>query len=192
MNPLKGESNMKNTLLNMLEQIQEDAKFHVYNFEGDESGTFRSAFKDKTYVLPIVTEAKEIRLHKSLRDVLMVDGVGVSMSSFSDNIDYPTEGTEGYMSYISKYNPYHKVFIKLDKEAKTISFKLGDKEKTLQLIEGTGFVSKPYYKKAMKCESVERLESHIEDEFWNPRMVDIGRLVLGIKDLTVSSFKALA
>ncbi|PLS19132.1 hypothetical protein CVD28_01620 [Bacillus sp. M6-12] len=182
---------MKQHLLTIIGQIQEDARFFIYEY--NEDGTFKSVFKEKPYVLSLIQDATDIQPHENYDDVILVNGnMGLWTKSFSENIDYPTENTEGFMEYISQYNPYYKVFIKLDEEKKTITFKLGDKEKTLELIERTNYVSKPHYKKYMKCVSVEDLKKHIDDKFWNPRMVDIGRIVLGLKDFKVSSFLEIA
>ncbi len=96
---------------------------------------------------------------------------------------YETTNTDGYIEHISKYNKYYNVFIKFEKDAdkKTISFKLGKKERTLELVEDTEYVAKVFdYKRKIKCVSAEDLEKHCFDEFWNPMMIELGRRILGI------------
>lgn len=176
----KGEILMKDTLLRMLKKAKPDAKYMTYEFLEGSEGSFRNGNITQETLLPMVEEASEVSKSDRYNDVIMVDGLGITSLDVGDNIYYHTENVEGYLEHVSKYNPYYKVYIKLDKENRTISFKLGKQERTLQLMEGTEFVSKPYYKKGLKVVSAENLEKHIQDEFWNPRMVNIGHTVLGI------------
>lgn len=101
-------------------------------------------------------------------------------SCVNENQIFQTAPSDGYYHAICKYNPNYDVFIKLDHEKKNISFLLGSKEKTLELVEYSEFVSKPSRNK-MLCVSANDLERHIHDEFWNPRMINVGRRVLRIK-----------
>ncbi|WCK57270.1 hypothetical protein PP175_29200 (plasmid) [Aneurinibacillus sp. Ricciae_BoGa-3] len=165
--------------------IKEDAEFWVYFFN-EEDGTRTLHKKDKAYVQELFNQVEEVSLHHDFKDVLMVTDKGVFLVDFNENIYYETKDTEGYYEYVSKYNKYHKVYIKLDKEHKTITFKLGDKCKTLELMEHTEFVHKPYKRKYLKCVSAQNLESHMQDAFWNPIMVTVGKKVLGIKDIKVA------
>lgn len=174
---------MREKLVAALNQTKEDATYLVYHFSP--KGTFRTKHYPKSFVVELVNENKEVSIHPDFDDIIMIGETGVSLRSFEQNIYYETLDTEGYLEYISKYNPYYKIYIRLDKENKTIEFKLGDKYKKLELIEEgwDGYVSKPYRQKYMKCVSAEDLEKHIHDEFWNPRMVEIGRRVLKIKSI---------
>ena len=172
---------MKDTLLTMLKEAKPDAKYMTYEFLEGGEGKFRNGKIIQEELLPLVEKASDVSKSDKFNDVIMVDGLGIYSLDVGENIYYPTENVEGYIEHVSKYNPYYRVYIKLDKENKTISFKLGKRERTLQLMEGTEFVSKPYYKKGLKVVSANNLEEHINDEFWNPRMVNIGHLVLGIE-----------
>lgn len=179
---------MKELLMTALQQTKEDAQFFIYNFSPE--GTFRSSKEPKTFVQELLEQCDEVIMNKDISNTLMLkDNIGVAVSRFDENIYYETTDTEGFMEYVSKYNPYYKIFIKLDKEAKTIEFKLGNKSKVLELMEEgfNGYVSKPYKHKYLRCVDVEDLEKHIFDEFWNPRMVEIGRKVLKIKQLNVKA-----
>lgn len=172
---------MKDTLLTMLNKAKPDASYMTYEFRDGGDSCHRNGRITQSELLPLVENARDVSKKENCNDVIMVDGLGICSIDVGLNVCYETENVEGYVEHVSKYNPYHKVYIKLDKENKTISFKLGKMERTLELMEGTEFVSKPYYKKGLKIVSVNDLEKHIQDEFWNPRMVNIGHLVLGIK-----------
>lgn len=103
----------------------------------------------------------------------------VSRGSINDNQVFNTKAPEGYYHSVCKYNRHLEVYIKIDKEAKTISFLLGDKEKTLELVEYSGFVYK-FARGKMYCQSAEDLEKFMKDDFWNPAMIVVGRRVLKI------------
>lgn len=183
---------MKQTLLEVLKEVKEDAKFFVYFYTPDGTGTFRSDFKEKSFVQDCIEKATEVTPHPSYNDVVMVsEHIGLSTKSFEENIYYETTGVDGFMNYVSKHNQYYNIFIKLDKENKTITFKLGDKEKTLELLEHgfDSYVSKPYRQKYMICDNANELEKHINDESWNPRMVSIGRKVLKLDKVVEKQLK---
>ncbi|MEX3625462.1 hypothetical protein [Viridibacillus arvi] len=173
---------MKEQVITALQQTKEDAQYYVYTFTPE--GMFRYSKEPKAFVENLVKQCDSVSVNPKLNDVLMIgNNIGVSIKSFEENIYYETERTEGFIEYVSKYNPYYKIFINLDKEAKTIEFKLGSKSKLLELVEEgfSGYVSKLYKHKYLRCCDANHLEEHIFDESWNPRMVEIGRKVLQIK-----------
>ncbi|WP_121616607.1 hypothetical protein [Virgibacillus halodenitrificans] len=180
---------MREKLVAALQQTKEDAVYMVYHFSP--KGTFRTKVYQKSFVEDLINDNKEIRIHPNFKNVIMIGETGVSLNSFEHNIYFETPNTEGYLEYVSKYNPYYKIYIRLNKKSKTIEFKLGDKYKKLGLIEegSNGYVSKPYRQKYMKCDSAEELEKHIHDDWWKPRMVDIGRRVLKIKSILADNNK---
>lgn len=180
---------MREKLRIALEKAKEDAVYLVYQFSPE--GTYRTNKYQKPFVEALINENEEVSSHPKLKDIVMIGDTGVAIKSFEENINYDTPDTEGFLEHLSKYNPYYKIYIRLDKENKTIEFKLGDKYKKLELIEEgwNGYVSKPYRQKYLKCTSAEDLEKHIHDEFWNPRMVDIGRRVLKIKSILADDNK---
>lgn len=178
----------KEKVLELLLNVKEDAIFSLYRFS--DKGTFKCDFVQKNVVQEYVDEVDELSYRETSygidKSVVNIShNIGLCVSGLYKNQYYETHNTDGYMKYIDKLNKYNHIYIKIDKEStpKTISFKLGNKEKTLELIEEgfDGYVSKPYRQKYMKCVSAEDLEKHCNDEFFNPRMVDIGRRVLKIK-----------
>lgn len=172
---------MKEQLIALLERIKEDAGFIIYHF--DAGGRFKMESQTKDFVLEKLAQNNELTMHTGVKEIIMLsEMIGVRAADFIENISYETSDIEGYIEYISKYNPYHKIYIRLKKDTKTIEFKLGDKYKLLELMEEgfSGFVSKPYKNKYLRCVSAESLEEHIQDKSWNPRMVEIGRKILKI------------
>lgn len=118
--------------------------------------------------------------------IYLSDDYGISPHRILAAICYETNDVPaGYVEYVDKYNPYHNIFIKVDHDAKEISFMVGAYKKTLILIEEgfskNSYVSKPFRQTHMKCVSSEDLERHCKDEFFNPRMIDIGRKVLKLQ-----------
>ncbi len=103
----------------------------------------------------------------------------VSRGTINDNQVFHTKAPEGYYHSVCKYNRHLEVYIKIDKEQKTISFLLGDQEKTVGLVEYSGFVYK-FARGKMYCQSAEDLEKFMKDDFWNPAMIVVGRRVLKI------------
>lgn len=173
---------MKEKLIDVLNKIKDDARFFIYHYKED--GTFTHEFVNKPFINDLIQNSNVISYHPKYEDRILIDNkTAISTSSFNDNIFYETNNVQDYFEYVNSHNPYHNVFIKLDKENKIISFKLGNKSKTLQIIEEgiNGFVSKIYRQKYMKCNNINDLEEHIKDPFWNPRMVSIGRKALKLE-----------
>lgn len=178
----------KKEVLELLLNIKDDAKFLIYRYS--ETGTFKHDFVEKKIVQEYVDKVSEISYRESrfgidTSVINIADNVGLCISGLYENQYYETSNVEGYIKYVDKTNKYNHIFIKIDKDStpRTISFKLGDKEKTLELIEEgfDGYVSKPYRQKYMKCVSAENLEEHCHDELFNPRMIMVGKKVLKIK-----------
>lgn len=173
---------MKMKLLAVMENIKDDAKFWIRFFTPE--GRFSCERRDKAFVLDILGKAVVVSENETFNDVLMFnETIGVSRSGFNENVIFETPNTDGFKEYASKHNSNYKVYLKLDKEAKTITFKLGNKVKMLELIEHSVYAHRPYKGKYMEVASVESLEKFINDPFWNPAMVPIGRKVLNIKDV---------
>jgi len=61
----------------------------------------------------------------------------------------------------------------------TISFLMGDHQKTLLLKPRTNYTYK-LFKTMMYCVSADDLERFMRDEFWNPSFINIGRMDLGL------------
>lgn len=181
----------KELLLQAIHTTHDDAKLFVgIGVEDDCDFTEklclnRSNFCTKTELLELVQNnaTEQIGTVPGFPDYLTLGTrIYVSKGSIDDNRIFQTNTTDGYFHAICKYNPHYDVYIKLDQEAKTISFLLGPYEKTLQLIEYTGFVHKPV-RQQMHCQTARDLEVLIHDEFWNPAMITVGRHILKIPSL---------
>ena len=104
---------------------------------------------------------------------LLVDGL-------YRNKAFVTTGVDEYQKLSDDTNGNCHVFVKLDAEAKTISFKLGNMEKTMQIVERTCFVSKVVGEK-LYCVSCENLSKHMADRLQNPRFILIARTLLDVE-----------
>lgn len=184
----------KEFLLDLVERAHKDSKYFIYNFknglDGEYIGTFLRVEEMKKLLLECPYDGV-LPTHPNFSSpkYLANETIGLSMHNFFNNIDYKTDNTEGFINYFPPSKPYFNVFIKMDdsnEEEKTITFKLGDKEKKLILIEEgyNGYISRPYKKKYMKCVSFNNLKRYIEEdsekELHNGRMSYIGRKILNI------------
>jgi len=186
---MKYEPILKTALIRAIENTYDDSRFHIGRAT-ESSCDFRNGLQNNKHdwimkgdLLELIkTEADEVIVGiPGHEDSLVLNAqTYIYRDCINENQVIHTTAPEEYQRLVSKYNPHFDVYMKLDKEKKTISFLLGDKEKTLALIEHTDFVSKPVYKE-MYCVTADDLERHIHDEFWNPRMITIGRHVLRIK-----------
>lgn len=178
----------KSKLLQAVTSTYDDSLFFVgYGIEDDCDFTQRlrhnrSARCSKAELLDMIRQnaPDEITSIPGHSDYLvLIKNLYVSRGSINDNQVFHTKAPEGYYHSVSKYNRHLEVYIKIDKEQKTISFLLGDKEKTLELVEYSGFVYK-FARGKMYCQSAEDLERFMKDDFWNPAMIVLGRRVLKI------------
>lgn len=190
----KGYDITRDFLLSLVEQSHKDGKYFIYHFKNGLEGQFHSVFISVEEMKQLLIECPYEGIlptnpNFSFPMYLVNEQMGLEIRNFFNNIDYKTDNVEGFLNYHSPSKPYYNVFIKMDdsnKEEKTITFKLADKEKTLILIEEgfNGFISKPYKRKYLKCVSFEELKKHIEDssekDLYNARMSLIGRKVLNI------------
>jgi hypothetical protein len=175
---------MKEKLMEALKQTKDDADYIIYYFT--EEGTFSNKHQFTPYVRELVEKATEIKIHPDFEDIVMVaDRIGISRKDFAYNISYETKDTEGFEEHTNKFEKAHNVFIKLDRENKLITFKLAEKEKTMQILERTDYVCNPYKGKYIRCVDIDGIVKHMKDEFFNPYMVKLGRKVLGFPDYVV-------
>ncbi len=87
----------------------------------------------------------------------------------------PTPEADTYTHIVDKCNPYHDIFFRLDREHKTITFALGDRKKSLPVVEHTGWCWKPT-RKGLLCQDIEKLNQDFCGADWNPIAVTVGRL----------------
>ncbi|MGH1286329.1 hypothetical protein [Bacillus toyonensis] len=72
------------------------------------------------------------------------------------------------------------MFYKIDTDVKTITFKLGKKQLTLDRQCQQDFVMKPHYKKWIKTDTIPSFQKHLADSFWADKNIAIGRRLLGL------------
>ena len=90
-----------------------------------------------------------------------------------------TRDVEEFTHVIGRANPHYDIYYRIDFEKKTITFKLGNLEQTLVIIEHSNYVWKPVRKQIL-CMSAEQLDRDFKDDFWDSIPISIGRRVLGI------------
>jgi len=185
---------LKQQLLNTLSTARE-AKYMISKVVSEDKDkdiniiericTNSSHFITKTELIALINQYEESQINRCKWDdehIALGNDCWIYTNTINESQNYITEDIQNYTKHDCKYNPSYYVYIKMDKDYNTISFKLGNKEKTLNLIYNTEFVSKPV-KNELWCSDFERLKKDIEDDFWNPRMIDLGRKVLKIKDV---------
>lgn len=172
----------KKELIELLDLIKDDSEILAFFYKNNVGNTSFSSKKIlKEEILKQLTEEKdELRFKKNRfdeidKEEIMIGSIGVSTRSLYINIHYETLDIEDYYECRCQYYPDYKVYIKLDKENKLITFKLGNKEKTLEIITGSEYVMKPYRMKYLKCVSLSNLEKFIKDDFWRSRVLSISR-----------------
>ena len=79
------------------------------------------------------------------------------------------------------WNCHYEMFFNIDHKKKTISFRLGQLERTLGLVEYSGYCWKPT-KERLYCNTSEKLEHDFLGD-WVTMAIAVGRRVLGVKSL---------
>ena len=183
----------KKEVLELLDKVGDEANLYLKEFtDGSTNGTgrFRSIHMSKQDLINLLN-SNDCELRPALdydnkvdNDVLIIENKGICLFSIYNNIEYKTENVEDYIHVQSPNNKYYEVFIKVDKENKKIHFKLGNKEKILDIIEGNdinSYVMKPIYSKQLKCVNIRHLIDFINDTFWTNHVLKISRKVLRVK-----------
>ncbi|MEG0380915.1 MAG: hypothetical protein RR603_04360 [Kurthia sp.] len=178
-------------VLELMDFIKKDAGLRVSKrLEGNMIKTVILEVEEVSMLLANCIKNGKTMLEKSdfisSEYIYLSDDYGISPHGILTAIYYETNDVPaGYVEYVDQYNPYHNIFIRVDHDAEEISFMVGAYKKTLTLIEEgfskKSYVSKPFRQTHMKCVSSEDLERHCNDEFFNPRMIEIGRKVLKLQ-----------
>ena len=178
----------KTDLLKAVENTYDDSRFLVGRGLTEDCDFTQGLNRNRTNFISKDTLLEEIRACQYARigsmpnypDNLVIDPkTYVYCDSISDNQIYHTDAPDGYYHSVSKLNAHLEVFIKIDRENMTISFLLGDHQKTLLLKPRTNYTYK-LFKTMMYCVSADDLERFMRDEFWNPSFINIGRMALGL------------
>lgn len=103
----------------------------------------------------------------------------LSRNSVNENQVFHTNPPEGYTRVAEGPDGNHHVYVKVDKTRKTISFLLGNVEKTLALETGTEWTYKLSGNRLL-CLSADDLERFINNRSWSRSVVKLGRRVLRI------------
>ena len=183
----------KKDVLELLDKVGDEANLYLKEFVDDcpdGKGGYYSSYIGKTELIQFL-ETSEDELKPALHyndeidyNVLIIKNKGICLRSIYESIYYKTENVEDYIHVQSSHNKYYEVFIKINKDEKKIHFKLGNKEKILDIIEENdinSYVMKPIYTKRLKCVNIDNLLDFINDDFWTNHVLSISRKVLRIK-----------
>jgi hypothetical protein len=146
---------------------------------------FRSVWKTRGELIDLIQSfnaEKVVRCEWSNDRIALGKKYWIYTDFINEAQIYFTDNTNGYLKYESKSNPLYHVYIKLDQDNDKISFKLGNREKTLNLVYHSGYVSNPVGDDLL-CMDFDGLKKDIYNDFLNPRMAKIGRHILKIKDV---------
>ncbi|GAB6458076.1 hypothetical protein bcgnr5390_61640 [Bacillus luti] len=169
----------KTTLLEVLKKIEDDAMFFCMTYTNREKGIFRGGKISKEALMGCIKNIDEIEIHDG--DYFKVsENNYVHIGGIYNNINYITGDIQGFTEIKLTKNAYFNIFYKIDKDERTITYKLGQHAKTLQIKTGFDFVSKPSKGKFMQTESVNYLEHTLKEKENADRNISIGRRVLGI------------
>ena len=111
--------------------------------------------------------------------VLLHPRLFVSLDSVRLCVDIPTrpEKTAGFVHLASETHPAFGIFYQFDRDARTLTFRLGDAEKTLRLKEGSRHDWKAEVN-VMRCQSLEDLEAFMQAPLLANTFVTLGRRIL--------------
>lgn len=177
-------------LLYAVQNTPEDARFlvgiAVHEHEDFLNGLYlnRSQHVTKQQLLEQI-EKSDFQMFPSIpgfdNHLLITPRFYVWTDSINQSQRFPdTPEADIYTHVVSRYNPYYDIFFRLDMEQKTITFALGDRKKSLPVVEHTEWCWKPT-PQGLLCGDIDCLEQNFLDPFWNPIAVTIGRKVLNIK-----------
>lgn len=179
----------KELIMKLLKNIKGDANFIIYEYvikEGKMLDNFRSKRITRKKLEELISYS-DIRIRVNEKgqtkndEIMLNDNISISLEELYNNQYIETKEIEGYTKCVSNVNKYFHIYMKINENDKTVTFKLGDKEKTLTIIENTEYVSRPYYSKYLKCVSIDDLKKQMRDgDSLEKRLCVIGRKILSI------------
>ncbi|GAB6427655.1 hypothetical protein bcgnr5372_37770 [Bacillus luti] len=169
----------KPTLLEVLKKIKDDAMFYHMTYTNRKKGIFRGGKISKELLMNYLKNIDELEIHDG-EFFKVAENNYVQIGSVYNNINYETEDIQGFTEIKLPKNVYFNIFYKIDKDEGTITYKLGENVKTLQIKTGSDFVSKPSKDKYMLTCDLNYLEHTLREIENVERNVSIGRRVLGI------------
>lgn len=179
----------KARLLAAMQNTYEDARFLIGRRAGNDGNFFVGLCRnkpescDKTVLLDLAKECplEAIPCMPEFPDKLVLStDVYVWKPLINQNQRFDSERLPGYCHVADRGCPHHDIQFKIDHAKKTISFYLGGKERTVTLVEHSGYCWKPG-RAQIFCMDASHLEQNLLDPFWSQIALQIGRRVLGIK-----------
>ncbi|WP_336769982.1 hypothetical protein [Bacillus bombysepticus] len=169
----------KTKLLELLMKNEDDAMFYQMIYTNRLKGTFRGGKINKETLMGFLENIDELKIHEDAFFKITENNY-VHIGSIYNNINYKTFDIQGFTEIRMPNNPYFNIFYKIDKDERTITYKLGELVKTLQIKTGFDVVSQPIKGKFMHTVDSNYLEHTLRESMYADRNISIGRRVLGI------------
>ncbi|GAB6427659.1 hypothetical protein bcgnr5372_37780 [Bacillus luti] len=169
----------KEFLLELLNKTEDDAIYHCRKYLYDNYG------RSIDYKLPKEIVMKYIENIEAVywRDVFLVEAdtdVYIQLDYFFDNVNYETIDITGFKEIKYQFNKYFNVYYKINKTENTITYKLGDKTKTLQIVYEGGDIFLPTTNGTEGTSVSDYLEELLQDSNSARSNIVMGRKLLGI------------
>ena len=183
----------KSELLNLLATAWGDEDAHYYVGDGTDDRDFHnglspycSSFVRKDELQQMI-EQEDTDTFDVMPDqpeyIVLNKKRFISIDSIRKQQRYPmTVSTEGMTHVYEQGMPHFDVWFSVDQKSKEITFALGDKKKTFEIVEHTKWAWKPSKKrKCIFTISAEFLARDFSDPMWASFCINIGRDLLGFK-----------
>lgn len=107
----------------------------------------------------------------------------IYISSIDDVQKYPAiANADGFTHLVCEYNKHYDVYYKINRTDKTITFALGDFQRTLPLICHTEWAWK-LRSAELLCTNIDHLDKSFQDPLWRNIAIKLGRKALKIKSI---------
>ncbi|WP_336769981.1 hypothetical protein [Bacillus bombysepticus] len=169
----------KTYLLELLKKTEDDAIYHCRKYLYDNHGSTIDYKLPKKTVLKYIENIEEVYW----RDVFLVEAdadVYIQIDYFFDNVHYKTKDITEFKEIKCSYNKYFNIYYKINKIENTITYKLGDKMKTLKIVNENDQETNPATCVVEGIPISEHLERHLQDSSSVRSNISIGRKILGI------------
>ena len=178
---------LKEKLLNVLSNSYENSTY-VYS-EATEHGKdliidiCRNSSKliNREELIKLVEDNQIFKSINRIDERIIIGDKGwIYTNCINSNYKYNTDGTEGFIRVECNINKNYHVYIKVDEDKNTATFKLGNKEKTLNLSLYSGFCWKPSGNNLL-INTIDDFKRNFTCDLFSKTLVKVGRSILRIR-----------
>ncbi|GAB6458081.1 hypothetical protein bcgnr5390_61650 [Bacillus luti] len=169
----------KTFLLDLLNKTEDDAIYHCRKYLHDNYGRFIDYKLPKEIVMKYIENIEAVYW----RDVFLVEAdtdVYIQLDYLFDNVNYETIDITGFKEIKYQFNKYFNVYYKINITENTITYKLGEKTKTLQIVCEGGGTFIPATNGTEETSVSDYLEKLLQDSNAVRSNIIMGRKLLGI------------